>query len=305
MAFYISNKQIQSGYAKSAAYIPTLLSARHGFKHRVFTPPYKFSRLLLDSYEVVNRRDKDVAYPILPTSCITLVFLLGRHTRGELWGCNTTLRQLIVPPKHTAYCVRLRPGAFRFFSSIDVNELTDQVVPLEQWIPAMEKLYQPMRYGESFHERNIMVQRLLERMDGKDFCVHEKVMKTIDFIEAHEGMVKINDLAEAMNCTTRYLGRIFLQHIGVATKMYCQILQMNLSLQSILETKPKSLLDTAIAYGYVDQAHMNRVYRKYLDCTAYDMKNYGVQNMSHIDILLDSDDERLQRKSRYLFHGFV
>lgn len=37
MAFYISNKQILPTQSISPEYIPTLLEAKHGLKHRVFS----------------------------------------------------------------------------------------------------------------------------------------------------------------------------------------------------------------------------------------------------------------------------
>lgn len=303
MAFYISNKQILPTQRISPEYIPTLLEAKYGLKHRVFSPPHKFSKILMDSYEIVNRKDRELIYPVVPTGCVILFFLLGRNGRGELWGCNTVMKNLVVPPKMTAYCLRLRPGAFRLFSRVGASELTDQIVPIEQWIPTIERLYQPMRYAESFHERNIIVQRFIEKNHGSDFHINDKIKKSIEYIQKYEGVLKINDLAEYVACTTRYLSRIFLQHVGIATKMYCQIFQLNISLQSILTVRPKSLLDTAIAFGYVDQAHMNRVYRKYLACTAYDMKNYGVKDMSRIEILMDAGSASAEPPSHYFLRA--
>ena len=85
--------------------------------------------------------------------------------------------------------------------------------------------------------------------------------------------------------------------------MYCQIYQLNASLQSILETRPKSLLDTSITYGYVDQTHMNRVYRKFLFCTAYELKNYGLKDMSRIERLMDPDPSMLEFKPPYFLRA--
>lgn len=229
--------------------------------------------------------------------------MLGPHAHGEVMGCNTVLRELVVPPKMTAYCVRLRAGAFRFFSHIDVSELTDQTVPMGQWVPNLEKLCQPMRYAESFHERNIILQRFVDKLDGKCFYINEKLQKSIDFIKDREGILKIQSLADEVECTTRYLSRIFLQHVGVATKMYCQIYQLNASLQSILETRPKSLL------GYINYLWLCRpdAYEpglsQFLFCTAYELKNYGLKDMSRIERLMDPDPSMLEFKPPYFLRA--
>jgi len=51
MALYISNRQVMTGQTLSPSFVPTLLEAKYGLKHRVFSPPFKFSKLLLDNQQ--------------------------------------------------------------------------------------------------------------------------------------------------------------------------------------------------------------------------------------------------------------
>lgn len=289
MSLYISNRQVGHFAQLGVSYIPILLEASNcNFKHRIFSPYYKFSNIVFDSYEIINRKTKEIVYPILPTGCITFVFMFGRGAKGEIWGCNATTRHLHIPGKMSVFCVRLRPGAFRCFSCIDVNELTGRIISIENCIEETEKLCINLRYAESFHERNVMIQRFFELKHVKEFKKAKKIEECLQIIDSLKGVVKVHDLAVQMKCSPRYINRLFLNHIGLAPKVYCQILQMQLSLKLILTIRPKSLLDTAISCGYFDQAHMNRSYRKFLDCTAYDMKNVGSKDISEKELLLDT-----------------
>ena len=95
-------------------------------------------------------------------------------------------------------------------------------------------------------------------------------------------------MAQAAGCSERYLNRIFQERVGVSTKLFCELTQLQFSLHTIVTTKPKSLLSTAIACGYFDQTHMNRSYRKFLDCTASDIRYWdgGSVNLRRVDSIL-------------------
>lgn len=91
-------------------------------------------------------------------------------------------------------------------------------------------------------------------------------------IHQKRGIVRVSEIASAVGCSDRYLSRVFQVRVGVSPKLYCEIIQMQFSLQEILTTRPKSLAKTAITYGYFDQPHMNRAYQKFLGRTASDMR---------------------------------
>jgi AraC-like DNA-binding protein len=297
MSLYISNRQPGDGNALDMPYVPTLMGLSNcNFKHRIFSPYYKFSKLIIDSYEIANRKNTEIIYPIIPTGSITFVFLFGHGMKGTVWGCNSTIRYLYIPVKTNAYCVRLRPGAFRCFSEMDVSELENRIVPMEQLLKNTEKLCLSLRYAESFHERNVMVQRFLESVHGQDFQPAGKIQSCLSMIEVRKGVIKVCEIAEQLHCSTRYVNRLFSQHVGIAPKIYCQLMQLQLSLKNILEYHPKSLLDTAVSHGYFDQAHMNRSFRKFLNCTAYDVKNFSGQDVSQKELLLDQQSASVLKK---------
>ena len=96
--------------------------------------------------------------------------------------------------------------------------------------------------------------------------------RCMDLILDSCGLARVSEIATTVGCSDRYLNRIFQERVGISPKLYSEIIQMQFSLYSILTTRPKSLLDIAVNFGYFDQTHMNRLYRKLLDCTASDIR---------------------------------
>jgi AraC-like DNA-binding protein len=285
MSLYISDRQINHDSQGEQSYVPILLeSLEVRLKHRIFPPYYEFSKILLDSYEIHNRDGNELIYPIMPTGCVSLAFILGSLSYANILGAATAIRDLRVPPQTIAFCIRLHPGSFGCFSRVPASELTNQVIPLENHVHHTADLINDLRHGESFHERNVLFQRFLVSIRAENFKPMDIVRKCIELIHANQGMIKILQLALTLGCSERYLNRVFQARVGVSPKQYCELTQLQCSLKEIITTKPKSLLNIAISYGYFDQTHMNRSYRKFLDCTASDMRYLGRKDLSLSEI---------------------
>ena len=135
-----------------------------------------------------------------------------------------------------------------------------------------DALLTSMRRGESWHERMLMLLRSLELQHAAEFQPFPMTTRCMKIIRETRGQVRVQELARAAGCSERYLNMIFDTHVGFPVKTVCQITRIHFSLGSILEKHPKSLLETAVEYGYFDQTHMNRFYRKYMGGTANDMR---------------------------------
>ena len=282
MSLYISSHQIGKGTSDDPLYVPILLESPEAkLKHRIFRPDYEFSKILLDSYEIQNRSDQEIPYPLIPSGCISLVFMLGWVVSyANILGASTLPAELRVPPQETAFCVRIRPGGFGCFSTLSASDLTNHIIPLENCLHHTAELLTELRRGESFHERNVILHRHLNTMGAGQFTPMALVSRCVDLIQRSQGIMKVLELAETVGCSERYLNRVFQNHVGISPKLYCELIQLQSSLKIIISTKPKSLLNTAVTFGYFDQTHMNRSYRKFLDCTASDMRYISQKDIS-------------------------
>lgn len=288
MSLYISNKQLSK--TESTSQPPVLLGApRLRLQRRVFSQDYEFSRLLLDAFELVNPEFGELAYPLLPYSGFLAVFLFGDMiSSASLCGPITALKKLTLPPRSRAYCVRLRPGTAGWLTDACASEFTDRSASLLPFMENPSGFVSSLRRGESFHERNVLLGRQLSACKASQYIPPAQVSRCINLILSERGVIKVSAVAQAAGCSERYLNRIFQERVGVSTKLFCELTQLQFSLHTIVTTKPKSLLSTAIACGYFDQTHMNRSYRKFLDCTASDIRYWddGSVNLRRVDSIL-------------------
>lgn len=231
------------------------------------------SSLLIDTYEVKNTNNKDICYPVLPTPCICLYFKFNSESIQSVFcGTISSISSLQLPPNHTVFCVRFRPGVADFFTKTPAKKLTNSTFSLNVFLPSASDLIWDIQHCESFTERTIRIQTYFASHPyTSEYEDHALFNRGIGLIHQRHGVLRVSEIAEALSCSERYLCRMFNNWVGISTKQYCELVQMQFSLQEILSKRPRTLAKTAITFGYFDQPHMNRVYQKFLGRTASDM----------------------------------
>lgn len=275
MSFYISNRQLRCGSPRNKIYVPMLLERPEtALQHRVYTPEFALAHLLLDAYELTNSNKNELHYPVLPTPNPCIYFKFNRTSGSAvLCGATTEIKKIVLPPQFTVFCVRLQPGIIGALINQSAKVLTNVSAPLDHYFLRTSQLINQVRIGESFHERNVRIQYYMNENVNSRYSPPSRILSnSLTLIQKMHGNMKISELAKVNNCSERYVGRIFQDAVGISPKTYCEIVRMQASLNEILTTKPKSLIQIAIAYGYFDQPHMNRAYQKLLGRTASDMR---------------------------------
>lgn len=258
--------------ARSSAY-PLLPHAPHlQLQQRLFADGSEFSTLVRDTFQLCNDTTATQEYLLLPTTELSLLFLMGEaNTAALVCGPITAARRLVLPPHSTVYCLRLRCGCGDWLLIGDLSSLTDQVLPLTR--NGTELLLQQLQSSTTFQQRNAHIFHWLDRQGGRSYQNLALLRRCLTLIEQHNGQISVSELSQKVGCSERYLSRIFRRRVGVSTKTQCEIVQLHHSLQTLEAATPKSLLHIAVACGYFDQAHMNRHYRRFLHCSASEVRS--------------------------------
>ena len=92
------------------------------------------------------------------------------------------------------------------------------------------------------------------------------------------GVISIERLAKEVGYGTRYLRQLFTDYIGHSSKELANMIRMQKTLQCLLDNPDQKLSDIAIKYGFSDQSHMNREFKKYMGVTSRIIKERGQWN---------------------------
>ena len=287
MSLYVSERQFQRENRADVS-VPLLLpSPGLTLQYRHFPDEFEYHSLLLDVYEVSNPGKNPASHLLMPTSCTLLAFSVRPGSgKAALIGPQERLRKLLLPPGGIVFFARFRPGSGEWLlREIDMAQAAGCILPPGQHLlTETDSLLAAMRRAESWHERLLMLLRRLEDRHGAEYRPFPLVQRCLAAIYDSRGQVQVQELARSAGCSERYLNIAFASHVGFSVKTVCQITRIHFSLGNILEKQPKSLLETAVDYGYFDQTHMNRFYRKYMGGTANDMRYAEIRRRCAADL---------------------
>lgn len=96
-----------------------------------------------------------------------------------------------------------------------------------------------------------------ERVDAAGHAIND----VCRVAEEHEDVVRVTDLAERVGMTTRTLGRLVRDRIGVTPKWLIECRRLQHAATTLYTRPDTDLAALAATLGYADQAHFTRRYR--------------------------------------------
>jgi len=171
--------------------------------------------------------------------------------------------QLLGPGEY--FGIWFYPGTLRYFFDLNLSEITGQFVD-EQYLQCrhFSRLHIDIYRHKVFSERAKICEKwLLNRYSPKPATSFDNALH---LIYQSFGGEKISQLANQVGWSSRHLNRQFLQHTGLSTKSFSQIVRVqNVARQLYL--KKNKPLNAGLELGYYDQPHLIKEFKKHLMST--------------------------------------
>lgn len=210
--------------------------------------------------------------PVLPDGCVELIFHFDDRfvtyetpDKGELQPRSVVAgqlssRMLIGPSGATdIFGVRLRTEAGAALLNVSMDGLRDKIVDMRAVIGSREsELYERLSAAKTFQDKINAFERAMFRSSVRE--VDAGVAASVRSLRATGGSLAISRCAAELGWSTRRLERAFKEQIGLTPKTFARIVRF----QSFITEAAASrlpLLDSALAAGYFDQAHLIKDFR--------------------------------------------
>lgn len=208
------------------------------------------------------KAEKPTPYPVIPDGTQAIYFSSQGAT---IAGAQLTALdvQLLEPGEY--FGIWFYPGALRSFFDLNLNEITGQFVDDKYFqCRYFSKLYIDIyRYKDFFDRANVCESWLLKRYSHKPTTRFDIALQ---LIYKSFGREPIFQLANNIGCSTRHLNRLFLQYTGLGTKSFSQVVRVqNICRQLYLS--PNQSLSRSLEFGYSDQPHLIKEFKKHLLAT--------------------------------------
>jgi AraC-like DNA-binding protein len=200
-----------------------------------------------------------------------LVFNLDNTQHSSLiYGQVNTWHDLSLSGNIDLIVVVFRPyGAYHLWG-IPANECYDSFFPAQEVLSPLINDLSTALLKSNLNERiNLLDKFLLKQLD-KSIPPDPLLVKAVDLIATHEGMLPVQSLLQILDVNERTLERKFKLHTGISPKHFSGIVRLNASAKRMQRMKAEDRL-TGIAYesGYFDQAHFIKEFKKYTGITPH------------------------------------
>lgn len=153
-----------------------------------------------------------------------------------------------------------------------------------EWLDKMIKpqLLEPKTLQEkvSFVEK-LLLKRLA---DAKENTV---VNNTIQNILISKGFLDVSNLAKESFVSTRQLERLFHEYVGITPKKMSNLIRYQFLWRNILYEPDFDVLNAVHKYGYTDQSHLLREFKRYHSMSIHEAKTIAFKDVENIqDVIL-------------------
>lgn len=121
---------------------------------------------------------------------------------------------------------------------------------------------------------------LLEQL--KESRKNSLVTEAVGIILANKGRLQAEQLSKELHISNRQLERVFQEYIGISPKSLSAMVRYQYLWNDILFTPQFNILDGVHKYGYTDQSHLLRDFKKFHSINIAEAKRYAMKDVAFL-----------------------
>lgn len=207
---------------------------------------------------------------IIPDTCVDIIYQIN-HTESTVTGgfCGINDASFL-------YHEYIKPGnlvsvfAIRFYAwgaySFAEDSLTDtlnQYCDISSRFRRLDEILRPqLLEKQTLKERIAITEDIFLRQLSK-LRQNDNVDNAVRLILQQKGALSVNMLARECFISIRQQERLFREYIGITPKKLCNLIRYQCLWNEILSNPVFCIQDAACRYGYSDQSHLMREFKRY------------------------------------------
>lgn len=232
--------------------------------YREIKPSADISQIVLSFWEfVVNKENvAPIQHEIFPDGCVSLFYHRNDNFNlKQLTLTGLNLETIITPvfPTDIFWGMRLSPAACA--SVLRANPVIfrmERILEADKFPHLTDGLLEKLNDCKSFEEAIAIYEIRLKELAFGQNLFDEKIVQAIEIIEQTSGEIKISEIAEALNLSTRQLERRFKTSSGLSPKQFARTRRIRATAVDLVENNNQNWANRAAEIGFADQAHLTR-----------------------------------------------
>lgn len=209
---------------------------------------------------------------VLPNGCFNIACVKGqgaliRTRTGELTmspgyylcGQATQSVDVLIRPFTQILMIQLYPWSLSALTNQSLTNATDTLLPIDTILPQFASLFDQNQINQSSQwPKAIMTVVQSGWFSLAATAPNSSLLQACQLLMQLKGAIGIDELARAMNCSTRFLEKLFKHYLGLSPKRFSTILRVRAVVDFIkLKQTDHSLAQIAAEHGFYDEAHFS------------------------------------------------
>lgn len=149
--------------------------------------------------------------------------------------------------------VDLAPGVLYSLFKCPLDKFSGKIVPLEKIIGKQAEVFKPAMGPMSHEKRAEILNGIFSELFKNRLETDPKIQLALDEINSSSGCITLLELASRTGCSPRWLRDLFKKWIGAPPHLFCNNIKIICAMKDLYTGKTPA--ETALNYGYTDQAH--------------------------------------------------
>ena len=242
---------------------PGYYQAGEKYQELNYSEDCRLGRIVCQMFEVTRPKEHQIR--VIPDGCNDILISCDGGQINSWYSPSVT--------KSTNFHFQKAEWIFgvRFYPGADCSLLRERIpvskthpIEVRELLPDFDSLDDELKSSISFVRRHEIIEDYLrDRITPKNNT--ENILScAVRLLIETNGVISIERLAKEVGYGTRYLRQLFTDYIGHSSKELANMIRMQKTLQCLLDNPDQKLSDIAIKYGFSDQSHMNREFKKYM-----------------------------------------
>lgn len=226
---------------------------------------------------------------VTPDSCMDIIFTID-FTNNQIYGkfCGIDNRSFVAQRITneervlSTFAIRFYPWSTILFSEESMHNTKNNFYTLDYHFSKLKHELEPLLFDITTMKERI---RLTEQYLWKHIHTSRTnivLMEAVEQMLIKRGNIEIGRLTNDIHVSRRHLERIFQENTGVSPKQLSSLIRYQYVWNDVLFQPRFRSLDAVEKYGYTDQSHLLRDFKRFHTMNMVDARSHALNHVAFL-----------------------
>lgn len=222
-----------------------------------YYPSLKLSNVI-DLYWIIeNKTNKIIDIPIVADGTMCIIY-----DNDDLFFCGSLDKGIIrqSKPDDTVFGIRFKPTILPHLVDIKANNFINKLIPLND---ISNSLFEILNFKQVNVEKKVHILNSIFENLFQNIKINQELLFFTQEIIQNKGDISITNALKQYNISQKQIERLFKIYIGYTPKKFSNIIRFFNIFKNLIKTDSSNLSLKANTFGYYDQAHFNKEFKRF------------------------------------------